>query len=223
MRNLLAPAFRAIPSLLFKLLCVVVAIGAFRYMYQHAGGAPGSFEAKFPSSGWDVPAHFFAAGLALVLVPLQLSAWVRARAPQLHRIGGWLSVAAILIGGLSGLSLAADAQGGALTATSFTILALIWLLTMGNGVRHALAGNFVAHRRWMMRCIAMTSAAITLRLTLGFLLGALHWDFDAAYPVAAWVCWPFNLLVCEMLLRRSQGRFAALPVGRRSGSGRSSA
>ncbi len=217
MRYPLASALHAILSLLFQLLCLLVAVMAFRYLYVNMGGAPGSFESKFPSSGWDVPAHFFAAGLALALVPLQLNGWIRTRAPSLHRIGGWLSVAAILMGGVSGLSLAVDAHGGALTAPSFSILALLWLLTMGNGVRHALAGNLLAHRRWMMRCIAITSAAITLRLTQGILMGVLHWDFEAAYPVSAWLCWPFNLLVCEVLLRR--GRFRALPAGRRSGSG----
>ena len=68
---------------------------------------------------------------------------------------------------------------------------------MGNGIRHALSRNLVAHRHWMMRCIPLTSAAITLRLTLGLLMGGLGWEFDAAYSVAAWVCWPINLLVCE--------------------------
>lgn len=194
---------------------------AFGYLYQEAGGAPGSFEAKFAFSGWAVPAHFFAAGLALLLVPLQLNGWVRRRLPALHRIGGWLSAGAILLGGMSGLWLAPGAHGGAFTATSFTILALLWLLTMGNGIRHALSRNLVAHRHWMMRCIAFTSAAITLRLTLGLLMGGLGWEFDAAYPVAAWVCWPINLLVCEWLLRRNGLR--ALPVDTRLASRQSAA
>lgn len=40
------------------------------------------FAAQFAVSGWDVPLHCFAAGLALLLAPLQLSAGVRSRAPQ---------------------------------------------------------------------------------------------------------------------------------------------
>jgi uncharacterized membrane protein len=150
-----------------------------------------------------------------------MNGWVRRRVPTLHRIGGWLSVVAILLGGVSGLSLATAAHGGAVTATSFTILALLWLLTMGNGIRHALIRDLAAHRRWMMRCIAITSAAITLRLSQGVLMGGLGWEFDAAYPVSAWVCWPINLLVCEWLLRRS--RLRALPAGMPSGSRRSAA
>lgn len=207
--------------LLFQALCLFAAVGAFRYLYLQAGGAPGSLGAKFALSGWDVPAHFFAAGLALALVPLQLNSWVRRRVPRLHRIGGWLSVAAIMVGGVSGLSLAMDAHGGASTGTSFAIIALLWLVTMGNGVRSILAGDVPHHRRWMMRCIAVTSAAITLRLTQAVLMGGFGWDFEAAYPVSAWFCWPFNLLVCELLLRR--WRFRAQPGDRRSASARAGA
>ena len=218
MRYPLASALRATLTLLFQLLCLLVAVMAFRYLYENAAGAPGSFESQFPSSGWDVPAHFFAAGLALMLVPLQMNGWVRKHVPSLHRTGGWLSVAAILIGGLSGLSLAVDAHGGALTGTSFAIIALLWLLTMGNGVRCVLAGDLVNHRRWMLRCIAVTCAAITLRLTQAVLMGGLQWEFEAAYPVSAWFCWPFNLLVCELLLRMPR-RQRVRPAAIRSGSG----
>ncbi len=57
--------------------------------------------------------------------------------------------------------------------------------------------------------------------TLGLLMGGLGWEFDAAYPVAAWVCWPINLLVCEWLLRRNGLR--ALPVDTRLASRQSAA
>ncbi len=219
MRTWLASLTRTGFMLLFQALCLLSAFGAFSYLYVKLGGTPGSLSAKFAASGWDVPAHFFAAGLALALVPLQLNNWVRRRAPRLHRIGGWLSAAVILIGGVSGLSLAADAHGGAVTGTSFAIIAVLWLVTMGNGIRHALAGDLVRHRRWMMRCIAVTCAAITLRLTQAVLMGGVHWDFDAAYPVSAWFCWPFNLLVCELFLRWGRGLSPAQPGGRRSASG----
>lgn len=68
--------------LLFQTLCLLAAMGAFRYLYVKAGGAPGSLGAKFAVSGCDVPPHFFSAGLALALVPLQLNSWVRRRVPM---------------------------------------------------------------------------------------------------------------------------------------------
>lgn len=206
-------------SLLFQALCLFSAFAAFIYLHARTAGGAGTLGAKFAASGWDVPVHFYAAGLALALVPLQLNAWVRRRAPSLHRIGGWLSAAAILLGGVSGLSLAMAAHGGIGTATSFILIALLWLVTMGCGIRHALTGDRRRHRQWMMRCIAVTSAAITLRLAQLVLMTGFHWSFDAAYLAAAWFCWPFNLLVCELLLRGGQKPLAVPPAGMPTGSG----
>lgn len=206
-------------SLLFQALCLFSAFAAFIYLHVRTAGAAGTLGAKFATSGWDVPVHFYAAGLALALVPLQLSAWVRRRAPSLHRIGGWLSAAAILLGGVSGLSLAMHAHGGVATASSFVLIAVLWLLTMVCGIRHALKGDRLRHRQWMMRCIAVTSAAITLRVMQLVLMAGFHWSFDAAYLAAAWFCWPFNLLVCELLLRGVRKPIAVPSAGMPTGSG----
>lgn len=183
----------------FALACVAVAGYAFAYLYgEFRSGDP--FAEQFAISGWDVPAHFFAAGLALLLVPLQLSTTARQRAPRLHRLGGWLYAAAIVIGATSGLSLAANAQGGIASASGFATLSILWPLVTAIGLRHAIAGNPAAHRRWMCRSIALTTAAITLRLILGFGI-ALQWQFVPVYIAAAWLSWLINLVVCELILR----------------------
>ena len=124
---------------LFGALCLLMAYASFQYLYVRSGGSPGSLPSKFASAGLDVPAHFFASGLALALVPVQLSPAIRRHWPALHRLGGWLSVAVIVLGGLSGLSLARDAHGGAVTATSFAIIALGWLYTLWRGMHAVLA------------------------------------------------------------------------------------
>lgn len=183
----------------FALLCVAVAIYAFAYLYgQYRSGDP--FAAQFAVSGWDVPSHFFAAGLALLLVPLQLSASVRRRVPRLHRLGGWLYVGAVAIGAVSGLSLAANAQGGIASTLGFTTLSLLWPLATAIGIRHAIAGDTAAHRRWMCRSVALTTAAVTLRLMLGVGV-VLQWPFMPVYVAAAWLSWIVNLAVCELILR----------------------
>lgn len=183
----------------FTLLCVAVAAYAFAYLYgEYRTGDP--FAAQFAVSGWDVPAHFFAAGLALLLVPLQLSASVRRRVPRLHRLGGLLYVVAVAIAAVSGFSLAANAQGGIASTLGFTTLSLLWPLATAIGIRHAIAGDTVAHRRWMCRSIALTTAAVTLRLMLG--VGVLlQWPFMPVYIAAAWLSWIVNLAVCELILR----------------------
>lgn len=186
--------------LLSALACAALAAYAFAYLYgDYRPHNP--FHAQFAASGLDVPGHMFGAGLALLLVPLQWNVWLRRHWPRLHRIGGWLYAGAILIGGLSGLSLARHAQGGAASGTGFALLAVVWMATTAIGIGYAIAGETARHRRWMWRSIALTTSAITLRLILGVGTGVLRLDFLPVYIFAAWSCWTFNLAICETLLR----------------------
>ncbi|MGJ4802747.1 DUF2306 domain-containing protein [Luteimonas sp. SDU82] len=185
---------------LFSLACLATAAYAFAYLYLTArGGDP--FAARFAVSGLDVPAHFFGAGLALLLLPLQLSQGVRRRWPALHRLGGWLSAGAILIGGVSGLSLAQQAHGGWPSRAGFSLLSLLWLGVTANGIRLAIAGQIARHRRWMAYSMALTAGAVTLRVMLALGTGPLGWPFLPVYIGTAWASWLFNLAVCAWLLR----------------------
>lgn len=194
-----ALAARLAQALLY-VACVALAFYAFAYLYRsHHPGDP--FAAQFATSGWDVPAHFFGAGLALLLAPVQLSATIRRRWPALHRLAGWLSAAAIAIGAVSGLSLAPKAQGGLPSASGFALLSLLWLGVTANGVRLAVAGRYAAHRRWMAYSVAMTAAALSLRLILGLGVGLLQLPFLPVYIAAAWLSWLGNLALCAWWLR----------------------
>jgi hypothetical protein len=191
---------------LFAICCVLVAAYAFAFLRYRPYDPDDPFMVRFALAGLAVPAHFFGAGLALLLVPLQASARVRRRAPTLHRIGGGLSIGGILVSALGGLVLATQAHRGWMTGIPFAALALLWLAVTGIGLRHALRRDFVAHGRWMSRCIALTASAITLRIMLAVGHGVLALPFDAVYITAAWSCWIFNLAVCEAWLRRSTPR-----------------
>lgn len=203
---------------LFSLACLATAAYAFAYLYMaFRSGDP--FAERFAASGLNVPAHFFGAGLALLLVPVQLSHGIRRRWPALHRLGGWLSAVAILIGGVSGLSLAQDAHGGWPSRTGFSLLALLWLGVTANGIRLAVAGECARHRRWMAYSMALTAGAVTLRLMLALGTGPMHLPFLPVYVAAAWGSWLFNLAVCAWWLHAPArpGISAGLAPG---GSGR---
>jgi uncharacterized membrane protein len=189
-------------ALLFAASSLAIAVHAFAYFSQDFNPS-NPFHVSFAAAGWAVPVHFFGAGLALLLAPLQLSGGLRARWPALHRVGGWLYVLAVLAGGVSGIALAPQAQGGWAVGASFMLLALLWLLATGLAVFHALRGRHPEHRRWMLRSVAMTFAAATLRLYLGLGTAALGLPFASAYLAAAWLCWPVNLLLIEIYLRRA--------------------
>lgn len=191
---------RGAATFLFTLSCLGVGAYAFAWLYgEYRSGDP--FAAQFAVSGVDVPLHFFAAGLALVLAPLQLSGGVRRRWPRLHRLSGWTYMAAILVGGVSGLSLSFEAQGGRLARLGFFSLALLWPLVTAYGVRLAVAGDHARHRAWMCRSVALTFGAVSLRVMLGVGFGVLELPFLAVYATAAWASWLLNLAVCEAILR----------------------
>jgi uncharacterized membrane protein len=147
--------------------------------------------------------HVFASSLALLAGPLQFSSRFRQRHGQAHR---WLGRAylgiGVLLGGLSGLYLAAFAFGGIAAKLGFTCLALAWLYT---GVRAFLAirrGAVAAHRKWMVRNFALTFAAVTLRIYMPLTIMA-GIPFATCYPFIAWLCWIPNLLVAETLFNRA--------------------
>ncbi|MCQ4166023.1 DUF2306 domain-containing protein [Tahibacter harae] len=191
---------RVLAGLVFAILCAGVAAYAFGYLYgDYKPRNP--FAVRFARSGLDVPAHFFAAGLALLLAPLQIWGGLRRRWPRLHRTGGWLYAAAVLIGAVSGLSLARNAHGGWASGSGFSLLALAWLWMTALGIACAIAGDYERHRRWMLRSVALTAAAITLRLMLALGQGVLQLPFVTVYIAAAWGCWTINLAVCELWLR----------------------
>lgn len=195
---------RGLAILAFAVLSIAVAIYAFAYLYREHSPY-NRFAAQFAVSGLDVPAHFFGAGLALLLTPLQLSATVRRLAPRLHRMSGWLTASGILVAALAALSMSRHTQGGAASGVPLAVLALAWLFCMGNGIRRIVAGDVAGHRRWMCRTAALTFAAVALRLILGIGV-ALHLPPLSVYVFATWACWPINLAVCERLLRQRSTR-----------------
>jgi hypothetical protein len=196
---------RGAAYLIFALLCGAIALYAFRFLYgPYQLGNP--LHARFALAGWSIPAHFFFAGLALLLAPLQVNAWLRGRWPRAHRVGGWLYAGCVLAGGAGALAMAPQAQGGFVTASAFTLLGIAWIGTTALGIGYAVAGDTARHRRWMWRSVALTASAVTLRLILGVGLGVLHAPFMPVYIVAAWGCWTINLALCEWLLWRHAAR-----------------
>ncbi len=207
---------------LFALSCAAIAAHAFGYLYVEIN-LRNPFHRAFASAGVSVPLHFFGAGLALLVAPLQWLGGVRRRWPRWHRMLGWLYVLAVLLAGSAGLLLAPRAQGGWSTGASFLLLALLWLAFTAFAVIHAIRRRFEQHRRWMLRSVALTFAAVTLRIYLGFGIAALRLDFATAYLLAAWLCWTLNLLAVELWLRWRQTPATAHAPDRRWASDPSNA
>ncbi|VAW13940.1 membrane protein, putative [hydrothermal vent metagenome] len=145
--------------------------------------------------------HVLAGPAALAIMPFQLSANFRLCQPQWHRWLGRAYLAMVALGGVSGLVIGFNADGGPVAQAGFVLLSVVWLGVTARGFVLIRAGRIADHRAWMIRSAALAFAAVTLRLWLPVQLVA-GVPYDIAYPVVAWICWVPNLLFAEVLLRR---------------------
>lgn len=181
------------------LISTIIALVSLRYL-PGKGPVPEVTALNRYFNPW-IKVHAAGAALALLLGATQFLPAIRARWPGLHRVGGRLYVLGCLVGGVSGLVLAAGTSAGAIAGAGFGALGSAWLMTTGIAVYQIRKNRVTAHRQWMIRSFALTLAAVTLRLYLP-LSGLLSLDFLAVYQVVAWLCWVPNILFAEWYLGR---------------------
>jgi uncharacterized membrane protein len=146
-----------------------------------------------------VLAHVGGGVVALALGTFQL---VTRRGPRRiwHRWAGRTYVIACLIGAVSGFWLALHASAGPIATAGFGGLAIAWFATTVMGWRKAVTGEFAQHRRWMIRSLSVTFAAVTLRIMLP-MIPLTGLEFVEGYRAISFLCWVPNLLLAEAWLR----------------------
>jgi uncharacterized membrane protein len=122
-----------------------------------------------------------------------------------HRWLGRVYTLSCMLGGVAGFVMAFGTTAGPIAGLGFGLLAPAWLYTTAMGWLTARAGDYQAHRAWMIRSFALTFAAVTLRLYLpiGIMAGL---TFQQIYVATAWISWIPNLIVAEFWLRRSSAQ-----------------
>lgn len=166
--------------------------------------------------------HAATGGIALLLGPFQFFGRLRRRHPRVHRgIGRAYLLGGVLPSALSGLVVAALTLAGPIAMTAFVVLDVVWLHSAYRAYRAVRERDFAAHERWMLRNMAFTFAAVTLRVCLGLfiavqlpLLRSVHGGeferlFAVAYTAAAVSSVAFNWLFIEIYLRRKRNRETA--------------
>ena len=151
------------------------------------------FRAKYIDNLSLVRCHGLAAALALALGPFQ---WLRDRG---HRLRGYLYLASVLVGSLTGLWLAALAFGGWSSKLGFSIMAILWAYTGFRAYNAARLKQFEQHRIWMLRNFALAFGAVSLRFYLE-IAQRFGLDFFTVYPTAVWVAWSPCLLTAELYI-----------------------
>lgn len=203
---------RSFNWLLFMAASTAVALYAFYYFVGSPLGTVDETTVGVLTQLRDRPFWFYlhvgGGGTALLLAPWQFIRALRNRAPVVHRTIGRLYVMAILIGGTAGLVMAPNSDAGPIAQLGFASLAVLWLATTAIAFAAAYRRKISTHRRWMIRSVALTLAAVTLRIYVGItgalLVPSFGVDFTTAYVVIGWACWVPNLILAELWLRREQ-------------------
>lgn len=192
------PVLSRFPVLLGAALCLIVAAASRRWIVLPLAL---SMPHMAHYSGAALWGHVLFGPLALALVPVQLSARLRARAPGLHRAAGYLSLVAIAVAALSALALLPRFQGIPFAAAGFAALAVLWIVFPALGLAAARRGDLAAHRRFMLRTSVLTFGAVTLRIIMAPLMAA-GWSVTETYQITAWGCWLPFLIGLEVWMRR---------------------
>lgn len=147
--------------------------------------------------------HIMGSAGALVTGPLQFLPALRRRFPRGHRRVGYLYFAGVAVGGGAGLYSSTVSMGGLVAHTGFFLLSLCWLASASLALTAIRRRDVPRHREWMVRCFAMTFAAVTLRIWLP-LLTVTGGSFDEAYQTVAWLSWVPNLMLAEWWIQRTR-------------------
>jgi hypothetical protein len=154
--------------------------------------------------GWLI-AHAIFASIAMLAGPWQFLPRLRRRWLAAHRWTGRVYCAAVVLGWLASIPIAAHANTGTIASVGFLTLGVCWITATAAGFLLIRSGNVGSHREWMIRSYALTAAAITLRIYLPVAI-LTRIPFSTSYPIIAWACWIPNLLFAEWLLRRQRLR-----------------
>ena len=181
----------------------VAAYAVFGYGFMPLGAlVHPDMKPNFLAHEVGIYTHVFASVVAMSLGPFQFWAWLRRTRPRVHRFIGriYLGVG-VALGGLAGLYMSAFAFGGIIAKLGFAGLALCWLFTGLRAFQAIRSGAVQEHRKWVLRNVSLTFAAVTLRIYMpASMIAGI--PFELAYPAVAWLCWVPNLLVAEWLRAR---------------------
>lgn len=140
---------------------------------------------------------------ALQLIPALYRKW-----PTFHRWTGRVYVAVILLLACpSGLGLAIYANGGLAAKVGFTMQCVAWWLLTLQAWRYAVLKQWEKHANAVLRSLAVTVAAMSLRTESYFMYYYLGTKPIETYLTVTWLSWVGNLFIAEILIFLGWGSY----------------
>jgi len=148
-------------------------------------------------------------GLTFVLaLPLQLSATIRARHPNLHRrVGRSLVVLGMLIG-ITAYGMVAVPVGGIVEMSATIFYATGFVMALSIAWWNIRRRDLVRHREWMLRAIAILLGIATTRPVMGVFFATQRITGlrpSQFFGVAFWIGFSVTLLAAEWYIRSTRG------------------
>lgn len=192
---------------IITLLAFLVAVMSLRFFNFEIQDILRNKTAELLAGPWYLPyfyTHISFGIIAIVLGPFQFLKKIRSKYLGLHRLIGKVYLISILFGGLAGLIIAFNADGGLVAKIGFGLMAIFWLSTGYMAYKSILNKEIAKHERWMLRNYAVTLSAVSLRL--GLLLAVIGVvQFEFIYIVMSWASWILNLLIVEWYISKKIG------------------
>lgn len=189
------------------LILIVLAFAARRFWIDVpslvAGNPPSSPEdAKYVNHPWLTYLHIVPGIVYFVGAALQVSFWFRRRHYPVHRRVGRIVVGAGLLAGATALVLGVTMPtGGLLELTATVVFGLWFLICLVLAFRAIRAGDVAAHRRWMIRALAIAIGVGTIRVCIGLFQISGLFDLAGAFGPSFWIAFVANAVAGEMWLR----------------------
>ena len=155
--------------------------------------------------------HIVPGFLMVLLMPIQMSARVRAKWPALHQWSGRLFVLTGLFVSITGVVMnvvfsregiqpAAPVVGGLLKVTVINAMCVAEIGALALGMRAIWKRNIAAHRRWMMRAmgVALSAGTAGVFVVPFYAAGAMS---DGVVGVGRWLGFLTTMAAIEFWLR----------------------
>lgn len=144
--------------------------------------------------GSTLAVHMIFGGLAVILIPMQVSLWWRRRnGGQSHRRLGWALVPIVSIAALTTPPISFNMDYPMWSEIGFALGSVLWFGALVLGIYYIRKRDLFWHRRWMIMMAALCFGAVSFRLQLP--LGRLFFHEDQIFPYIGWTCWVPNVLI----------------------------
>ncbi|GLZ28910.1 hypothetical protein Lesp02_11000 [Lentzea sp. NBRC 105346] len=146
--------------------------------------------------------HIATGFVALLAGFAQFVPQLRNRHPVLHRWVGRGYMACVFSSSAFGVVVANLSLAGLSAAAPLTLLAVMWFSTALCGLNAARQRDFRAHRVWLIRNFALTTAAVTARLWAALFFSTVADGGEEIVAAANWLGFVVNAIVAEWWLQR---------------------